>query len=557
MLNTRFVYSLILVSLLSVLVNAQEETGSDVDKQQQQRLRGSITPERAWWDLLHYDLQVQFSPEDKTIQGSNAIRFKVVGQPLPMQIDLQPPLEIDSIDWQGQALNFTRDGNVFLIEFPEPLKAGSQHEIEIRYSGTPTESKNPPWSGGVSWKTDDNGKPFIATSCQGIGASIWWPCKDHGYDEPDDGVDITLTVPDGLTAVSNGRLITKWENSKTDTASFHWRVTNPINNYAINANIGDYVNFSEKYDGERGSLDMDYWVLRDHRDVAETQFKEAPRTLAAFEHWFGPYPFYEDSYKLVEVPYLGMEHQSSVTYGNGYKNGYRGSDLSATGVGMKFDFIIVHESGHEWFGNNISMRDAADMWIHESFTNYSENLFVEYHFTKQEAQDYVIGCRRRIRNDEPIVGTYGLNRSGSGDMYYKGGNMLHTLRHMVNDDDKWRTILRGLNETFWHQTVSSEQVERYLSQQTDMNLTPFFDQYLRTTQIPVFEYELGENGLRYRFDDVVDGFSMPLRVYLGEDKVEAWIEPNSEWQSISLDSQPATIEVDRNFYVETRKPSDK
>lgn len=518
---------------------------------EQDRLRGSVTAERKWWDLLHYDLSVTVDPSTKSIEGTNVVRFRVIEPAADMQIDLQPPLEIRNAQLGEVAVEFSRNGNVYLLDMPRNLPMGATFELTLHYGGRPTESKNPPWSGGFSWRKDASGKDFIATSCQGIGASIWWPCKDHGYDEPDQGVDIQITVPQGLTAVSNGRLVAQDVDEDNQTATFQWRVVNPINNYSINANIGDYVRFDDRFQGENGRLDMQYWVLRDNLDAASKHFKEAPRTIEAFEYWFGPYPFYEDSYKLVEVPYLGMEHQSSVTYGNGFRNGYRGTDLSGTGVGLKFDFIIVHESGHEWFGNNISMRDAADMWIHESFTNYSENLFVEYHFSQEEAEDYVIGCRKRIRNDSPIIGTYDVNQAGSGDMYYKGGNMLHTLRHMLNDTDQWRSILRGLNKQFWHQTVTTEQIETYLSEQTDLELEAFFDQYLRSTDIPIFEYQKADNALQYRFVDVVDGFTMPLRVILnGQERV---LHPTSEWQILQAAEPIGNLEVNRNFYVLTRE----
>lgn len=520
---------------------------SEADHLEQEKLRGSVTPEREWWDLRHYDLAIQIDLEKRTISGRNTIRFQTLQPGRKLQIDLQPPLELTAVRWGDQAPPFSRNGNVYLIELPQELAAGESHELSLEYAGQPPESKNPPWSGGFSWQQDSAGKPFIATSCQGMGASLWWPCKDHGYDEPDEGADIRLTVPAGLVAVSNGRLIERSANPAAQTDTFHWRVINPINNYSINANIGDYVNFGEKIEAEEGTLDLDYWVLRDRLDTAKEHFREAKRTIAAFEHWFGPYPFREDSYKLVEVPYLGMEHQSSVTYGNGYRNGYRGRDLSGTGVGLKFDFIIVHESGHEWFGNNISMRDAADMWIHEGFTNYSENLFVEYHFSRQEAEDYVIGCRKLVRNDVPIIGEYGLNREGSGDMYYKGGNMLHTLRHMLNDTERWRQILRGLNREFRHQTVTSEQVEQYLARETGLELDRFFDQYLRGTEIPVFEYQVEGDRLTYRFAKTVEGFSIPLRVKLNG--AEVTLQPTGEPQVFQADRPITEVAVNRNFYV--------
>lgn len=537
---------------LSNLTCVGQEASSDKFTRQD-RLRGSITPERAWWDLLKYELSVGFHPEEKTISGSNKIHFRVIKAASRMQIDLQEPLEMQKATWNDSELELTREGNVYWLDFPAELNAGEEHSVTIEYSGTPVESQRPPWSGGITWDKDENGQHFIATTCQGDGASLWWPCKDHGYDEPDQGIDLHVTVPSDLVAVANGRLLSNTLSDDEKSRTFHWQVTQPINNYCVNVNIGDYVEFSDTLDGEGGELDMNYWVLSHHKEIAQEQFKEAPRTIRAFEHWFGKYPFYEDSYKLVEVPYLGMEHQSSVTYGNGFTNGYRGTDLSGTGVGMLFDFIVVHESGHEWFGNNISMKDAADMWIHESFTNYSENLFVEYHFSEKEAQDYVIGCRKRVNNDRPIIGTYDVNNAGSGDMYYKGGNMLHAIRHTIDDTDKWRKILRGLNSTFWHQTVTSEQVESYISRESGIDFAKFFDQYLRTTKIPKLCYEIDGNKLTYWLEESVDGFRYPIRVKLNDQQMQ--VTPEQKKQTFEFEDDIESFEVDRNFYLDVQTES--
>lgn len=516
------------------------------------QLRGSITDERSWWDVQHYHLSVLVYPDEKRIAGSNVITFKTLKSGDRMQIDLQKPLEITGARLAGADVELEREGNVYWLSFSKPLAVGEIHKVTVYYEGKPKVSKRPPWQGGLTWAKDSNGKHNVVTTCQGIGASIWWPNKDHGYDEPDLGMKISVTVPEDLVAVSNGRLTSTTHDPPLETKTYHWSVTHPINNYCVNLNIGDYVNFADKFDGEAGELDMDYWVLASDRKRAEKQFKEAPRTIKAFEHWFGKYPFYEDSYKLVQVPYPGMEHQSSVTYGNGFKNGYGGRDLSNTGVGMKFDFIIVHETGHEWFGNNVSMRDAADMWIHEGFTNYSENLFVEYHFTEKEAQDYVIGCRRLVSNDKPIIGEYGLNKRGSGDMYYKGGNMLHTMRHILDDTDKWRSILRGLNRDFWHQTVTTQQIESYLNEKSGIDFSKFFDQYLRTVKIPKLVYKTIGKELRYKFENVVDGFSFRTKVKIND--TEKWITPTQTEQTLTFDSEIETFELDRNFYYKTTEP---
>ena len=405
-----FIFVIAAFLLLQIAANVVSAQSPTITRQE--TLRGSITSEREWWDVLHYQLAVEIFPETKSLKGSNTITFKTIKAGSKMQIDLQIPLAITKILHGNSSLKFEREGNVYWVFFDKELPSGIEEKIGIFYEGRPVESKNPPWSGGLTWGRDDLGEHFIVTTCQGIGASIWWPNKDHGADEPDRGMRMSFTVPENLSAISNGRLKKIDHNVAGKTKTFHWEVLNPINNYGVNLNIGNYVNFSEKYNGEGGVLDIEYWVLAHQKEAAMKQFKEVQRMLAAFEHWFGKYPFYEDGYKLVAVSYAGMEHQSSVTYGNWYRNGYRMRDVSGTGIGFKFDFIIVHESGHEWFGNNISMKDVADMWIHEGFTNYSENLFVEYHFGKKDAEDYVIGSRHNIKNASPIIGVYGANREG-------------------------------------------------------------------------------------------------------------------------------------------------
>ncbi|MFG4002365.1 M1 family metallopeptidase [Flavobacterium aquidurense] len=513
----------------------------------QDSLRGSITKERVWWDLKYYHLDVKVNPKDKTITGSNTVRYTVLKDYNKMQIDLQEPMQIYKVTQDGKELKFERDGNAFFIQLTAAQKVGETKEIVISFGGKPKEAVNPPWDGGITWKKDKNGKDFIASSCQGLGASVWWPNKDHMYDEVENML-ISVNVPGDLTDVSNGRLKSV-KKEKDGTKTFNWYVSNPINNYGVNINIGDYVNFSEKYKGEKGDLDCSYYVLRDNLAIAKEHFKDAPRMLKAFENWFGPYPFYEDSYKLVEAPYLGMEHQSSVTYGNDYKMGYRGKDLSDTGWGLKFDFIIIHESGHEWFANNITYKDIADMWVHESFTNYSESLFVEYYYGRDAGAEYMIGCRRNIQNDKPIIGHYDVNNEGSGDMYPKGANMLHMIRQVINDDAKWKSILRGLNSTFYHQTVTGKQIQEYINMQSGINFNRVFAQYLTTTQIPVFEYIFKNGSFGYHWTNCVAKFDMPVKVILNGEEI--WLKPTTEWKSEKTTSDKRTVEVDKNFYVKS------
>ena len=510
----------------------------------QDTLRGSITKERIWWDLTYYHLDISVDPINRTIKGSNEISYTVLEPYSEIQIDLQNPLVLTKAEQDDENLEIRHDGNAHFIKLKKKQIRGAKNKIKVFYEGKPKTAVRAPWDGGISWTKDKNGNHFIASSCQGLGASVWWPNKDHMYDEVE-GMLMSVNVPKGLFNVSNGRLIKIEEKENSNT--YHWEVKNPINNYGVNINIGDYVNFSETYKGESGDLDMDYYVLRDNLEIAKIHFKDAIKSMEAFEHWFGPYPFYEDSFKLVEAPYLGMEHQSSVTYGNKFKQGYLGRDLSGSGWGLMFDYIIIHETGHEWFANNITYKDIADMWIHESFTTYSENLFLDFHFGKKASSEYVIGKRKRIRNIKPIIGTYNVNKSGSGDMYDKGSNILHTLRQIANDDEKWRQVLRGLNREFYHQTVTTTQVENYISKKMKMDLKPFFDQYLRDVRIPVLEHYMDNQKLFFKWNNVIDGFNMPLKIILKSgNKI---LYPTKQWKSIEIKD---SFKIDNNYYVDSK-----
>lgn len=535
-----------LLFLLTVVFTGITSIYAQEQFSRQDSLRGSITAERAWWDLTYYHLSVDVEIADRSISGSNLVQYKVLDSHQTMQIDLQEPLSISRITQNDKALNFKREGSAFFIELEEEQTPGDINELTVHYSGKPVVAVRPPWDGGFTWTEDSNGKPFVATSNQGIGASVWWPNKDHPYDEPDSML-ISITTPDTLMDVSNGRL-RGVDEPGDGTKTWHWFVSNPINNYGVNINIADYVHFSEKYDGEKGTLDLDYYVLRENEEKAREQFKQVKPMMDSFEHWFGPYPFYEDGYKLVEAPYLGMEHQSSVTYGNGYQNGYLGRDLSGSGWGLTFDFIIIHETGHEWFANNITYADVADMWVHEGFTNYSESLYLDYHHGETAANEYVQGLRLGIQNDRPLIGEYGVNQRGSSDMYNKGGNLLHTLRQVVDDDELWRETLRGLNREFYHQTVTSREVEEYISEKLGIDLTSFFDQYLRDTRIPTLEYAFRDGRFFYRWANTVEGFNMPVDVTING--VEWRLEPTPNMNSTDIQkSEKFTLTIDPNYYV--------
>ncbi|MEO5826655.1 MAG: M1 family metallopeptidase, partial [Gemmatimonadales bacterium] len=433
----------------------------------------------------------------------------------------------------------------FFPALPSVQRAGTMGTITVHYHGVPQVAKRPPWEGGFSWLTDSLGRPWIVTTDQGMGASVWWPNKDTQADEPD-SQRVAITVPAPLVNVSNGRLRRVVPNSD-GTTTYEWFVTNPINNYAIAVAAGNYSHWSETYDGEGGVLTMDYWPLDYNLQAAMRQWTQARSMMQCFEHWFGPYPWYADGYKMIEVPNAGMEHQSAVAYGNWFRNGYRDRDLSGTGLGLTFDFIIIHESAHEWWGNNITTRDMADMWVHESFANYSEGIYVECQQGKEAGARYTVGSRLGIRNDRPIIPVYGVNAQGSGDMYPKGGNMLHTIRQLVNNDAKWRGILRGLNSEFRHQTVTGAQVEQYITRESGLDLSKVFDQYLRDTRIPVLEHRAVGGAVEYRWNNVVAGFNMPVRVRFGDG---AWmmLRPTAAWQRVAVPSAGALV-VDENYYV--------
>ncbi len=534
-------------------------------------IRGTYGSSRDWWDVLKYDLHVTFNIADSTISGKNIIQFSAIKKGTVFQIDLQEPMILDSIfirsnvdlkpakmgtttKFKVKSYDIVKDGNAYFINLKDSFQTGNIHYFFVYYHGKPRIARRPPWDGGLIWKKSKDESPWVSIACQGLGASVWYPCKDHQSDEPD-SAEMHITIPDSLMCVGNGRFRGKINNND-GTTTYDWAVTEPINNYNIIPYIGKYTHFNEIYKGEKGDLDMDYWVLEENLEKAKTHFADAPRMMKAFEYWFGPYPFYKDGYKLVDAPHLGMEHQSATAYGNGYQNGYLGRDQSGSGWGLKWDFIIVHESGHEWFANNITTKDIADMWVHEGFTNYSETLFTDYWYGKEAGNAYCIGTRKGIRNNIPIIGPYNVNQEGSGDMYPKGGNMLHSIRQVIDDDEKFRMILRGLNKTFYHQTVTTKQIEDYINKESNIDFSKVFDQYLRTIQIPVLQYKVEGNIVSFKYDSCVAGFNLPLKISFGkEDKSEQWIKPTQQWQTIHLADwyDKKTFTVNDNFYIRSQK----
>lgn len=506
-----------LLALVTQNLTAQNFTRRD-------SLQGGLRFERNCFDVQRYDLNIKINPEERSIVGYNDISFKVVASTKKIQLDLFDNMKVDSIVWNNQKLQYKRDFDAVFISFPKELAKNANEKVRFYYSGNPKIAKNAPWDGGFVFKKDSNGKDFIAVAVQGTGASLWYPVKDSQTDEPDNGASVKVAVPNGLMNVSNGRFI-KREAIDNDYTRWDWEVKNPINNYTITVNIADYIHIHD----EMGNLDLDYYVLRENKDKAIVHFDaDVKPMMECFQAKFGQYPFWEDGYKLVETPYLGMEHQSAVAYGNKYRKGYLGMDLSGTGEGMNFDFIIIHETGHEWFGNSVTSKDIADMWIHEGFTTYSETVFIECEKGYEAAMKYINGQAKNVQNDKPIIGQFGVNNEGSGDMYYKGALLLNTLRHVVNNDNKWWDILLKYSNTFKKKIIDTQTVIDFFNKETGRNLTPIFNQYLKYTTIPKLEIKGYKKRFQYRWVTEEPNFEMPVDIMIGDKKVR--LNSTNEWQ---------------------------
>lgn len=506
-------------------------------------LRGGLRPERTNYKVLKYDLSVEVIPEDKYLIGKNRISFQVKEKLPKIQLDLFKNMTIDSIVYQGEPVSYKRDENAVFINFPSPLKKGTEEKLDFYYSGHPITAKNPPWDGGFIFTKDENGKDWISVAVQGIGASLWYPNKDHQSDKPDEA-EIHVTTPKGLMNVSNGRFTGK-EELPDGRTTWSWKVTYPINSYNLVLNIGDYQHISDKYE----DIDLDYYVMPYNIDKAKRQFREVKDMLACFSDKFGDYPFKRDGYKLIETPYLGMEHQSGIGYGNHYKHGYDGTDISGSSVGMKFDFIIVHESGHEWFGNSVTANDVADMWIHEAFTSYAEAVYVECRWGKKEALKYLTGFRNtKIENKEPIIGKRGIQQAGSGDMYYKGANFLHTLRTVIDNDKKWWKMLKDFQLKFRYQSIDGQDVIDFFNQESGMNLSPIFKQYLNYPNLPELQFKKDKGKVFYRWEADAVNFEMPIRIAIsGKTKR---ITPTKYWQELEVKTSLNRINADTvNSYI--------
>ena len=511
-------------------------------------LQGGLRIERTSYDVKRYDLNITINPEQKSIKGFNEITFEVLVPVQKIQLDLFENMKVDSIVWNTKKLKYNRDNDAVFIDFPEKLASKSNHKLKFYYSGNPRIARNAPWDGGFVFSKDKAGKDFIAVAVQGTGASLWYPVKDSQTDEPDNGASIKVAVPNGLMNVSNGRFLGS-QDLKNGYTRWDWEVKNPINNYTITVNIADYVHIQDKMP----DLDLDYYVLRENEAKAREHFMEVKPMMECFQSKFGRYPFWEDGYKLVETPYLGMEHQSAVAYGNKYKKGYMGFDLSGTGVGMFFDYITIHETGHEWFGNSITSMDIADMWIHEGFTTYSETVFIECIKGYDDAMKYINGQAKNVRNDRPIIGQYGVNNEGSGDMYYKGSLLLNTLRHIIADDAKWWKMLYDYSETFKKKIITSDTVIDYFNKASGTDLTPTFRQYLYTNQVPVFIYKIKGDYLYYSWDNVNEDFNMPIDIGFEGEKIRLFPTAKEQKMKLKKLSKKSFQIYDNQFYVKIKE----
>lgn len=552
-LFSKKLFFLLLLNLVFCSLQGQTETLKTPTKQD--TLNGSITPERIWWDIQHYDLTIKPDYVNKTITGKNVIEYNVSDKKHSnlMQIDLVSPLKIDSVFQKGKKIEYSQNQNIWYLKLPKN-QSTTKNKIEIFYSGKPTESIKPPWDGGLVWAKDSLNRPWISVACQYKGASLWYPCKNTMYDEPDKGATISVVTPDTLVAIANGRLLRKTKNNDR-TLTYTWGVKNPISHYAISFYIGKYENISQTYKGTKGNLSMDYWILDYNRKKAEKHMiPEVNSTMKSLENWFGPYPFYEDGFKMVDAPYIGMEHQSAIAYGSSYKKGTNkiGGDISNTGWGKKTDKIIVHEMAHEWFGNNITAIDIADRWIQEGFAGLGEELVIADISGKQAGNEFMAGRFRTIENDKPIIARYGINEDGSQDNYVKGWAILHMIKTIINNDDEFKKILKGLNTQFYHKVVTTKQIETYISSASGIEFNYLFDQYLRTKEVPVFEYELKNNELHYRYTNCNENFAMPIKTSWTK---ENWIHPTTTWKSLPTEqiSTAVPIKTDLNFYITVKK----
>lgn len=503
----------------------------------QDTLRGSLSALRSCFDVKFYDLNIEVNFEQRSIEGWCNIDFILLEPTQQIQIDLFANMLIDSIRYNGQPLAFIRDGNATMVNFPTFLYPKQAINIQVFYRGSPVIAKNAPWDGGFVWKKDKNNQDWLSVACQGTGASLWWPNKDHLSDEPD-SMRIAVTVPAHLSAICNGNLRTITPVSSTQKR-FEWWVSYPINNYNVTLNVGDYAHWQEPFYSVSGdTIALDFYPLRQNLPKAREHFKQTFEIIKCLEATCGAYPFPKDGFALVETPYLGMEHQGAVAYGNNYQKGYSGVDL--WGLGLPEDFIILHETGHEWWGNNVGCSDIADMWIHEAFCTYAEGLYMECKYGYSLAMDYLNAQKKSISNDSPILGVYGVNEEGNGDMYVKGALFLNTLRHIINNDEQWDALIKGIQTEFRLQQIDYKTLLEYFNRKTGIDLSKIFKQYIEYPLPPRLEKRfVNKYEVQVRWHSEVNGFSMPLLYNTSDNEQWKRVEVGTEWKTIVLDKESA------------------
>jgi aminopeptidase N len=535
MTKTRPAYILLAAGVLA----AQTQSPAPPAPSRADVLRGEYGEFRANNHLVYYHLDVRVDPEKKFLSGKNTIRFKMLKDGTRIQMDLQQPLKVDKIMQGSGELKYTREEGAVWIDFPQTLRAGRTYAIDFYYSGNPVESGR---FGGITFRKDSSGHDWINTACEGQGASIWWPNKDQWRDEPEN-MEISVSIPNRLVDVSNGKFVRKTDLGDGYTR-WDWHVQYPINNYDVSMNIGNYEHFSDRL----GDLPLDFYALPEDLEKAKKQFVQAKGMIEAYQHYFGEYPFKKDGYKLIEAPYSGMEHQTAVTYGNHFANGYLERDWTGVGISPKFDFIIIHESGHEWFGNSVTAADRSDMWIHEGWTTYLECLYVEYMWGKEDGLKYTNGYKPKVQNRQPIVAPRGVNRTPPQDQYFKGALFLNTLRSVIDDDPRWFRLIHDFYQHFKYRNIMTEDVVAFFNQQTGRNLTPLFDQYLRHTALPLLElkFDQAQGTVDYRWKADQEAFAMPVRV----GSKENWqiILATTSWQTIKTPLKKDDFQVATDLY---------
>jgi len=508
-------------------------------------LIGNLNENRSSYRVSFYDINIDFDIDHKSLAGFVTIKAESIRDLNKLQIDLAENLNIKKITYENKELSFSREFDAILIDFNSTIVKGSIFEFTVFYDGIPQSADNPPWAGGFTWSKDKNGRDWIAVSCEGEGARIWWPNKDHITAEGD-SVRMKYTVPSNTVAVGNGKL--RNIITKNNKSTYEWFVGNPINNYNISVQIGNYVAVQDTFIKDDTIHNMNHYVLDYNKELASNYFTQSKEVIRFYEKYFGDYQWYEDGYKLIEVPYLGMEHQSAVTYGNGFSiyNGVRSKSWPMYGV---IDPLIIHETGHEWFGNSVTASDPTHIWIHEGLQVYSEAIYFEDKFKSYEVGvHYLNTLKNRIVNEVPIVGNENENHWAlHGDTYMKGAWVMHTLRSTINDDKSWFEILKEFMEENAKGFVNTRDFFDKVNEITGDDYWYFAEQYFYSSAQPELEYYQTDNEFFYRWNNVNENFSMPIDLLINGSSTRVF--PTKKFKSFNI-SKHSQIEVmEWKYYV--------